>query len=142
MTTFIWTEKPHLYDLNALVESTLCDHLAISFVEVGDQHLTARMNIKPFHLQSRGIMHGGSTAALAETVASVAANYCVDRATKTCVGLELNINHIRAVREGHVDAIAQPLHIGKMTQVWEIKIYGKGNALVSAARLTLAVIDK
>jgi 1,4-dihydroxy-2-naphthoyl-CoA hydrolase len=141
MTTSIWTIPPTLQDVNARAKNTLSDHLGIEFIEIGDRHLTARMPIAHFNLQPMGVMHGGSTAALAETVASTAANYCVDRAHKTCVGVELNINHLRAIKEGHVDAIAHPLHIGKTTQVWEIKIYGQAKMLVSAARLTLAVID-
>jgi uncharacterized protein (TIGR00369 family) len=89
--------------------------------------------------QPMGIMHGGASAALAETVASVAANYCVDP-SKVCVGLELNINHIRPLKNGYADAVAKPLHLGKTTQVWEIKIYDPAKKLVSVARLTLAII--
>ena len=142
MNTSIWVKKPILQDLNTAVKNTLTTHLGITFVEVGDASLTARMTIHDSHRQPMGIMHGGATAALAESVASTAANYCVDQTNKICVGVELNINHLKAVKEGHVDAVALPLHLGKTTQVWEIKIYNSKSLLVSAARLTLSVINK
>ncbi len=87
-----------------------------------------------------GILHGGGTAALAETVASAAANYTTAPGT-VCVGLELNINHIRSVKSGWVTATTKPLHLGKSTQVWEIKIVNENGQLVSAARLTIAVLN-
>ena len=136
-----WVHPIALDEINRRAKDTLVDHLGIEFVEVGDDFLTARMPIAKEVMQPMGIMHGGASAALAETVASAAANYCVDQKTKVCVGLELNINHIRPMRTGHIDAVAKPLHLGKTTQVWEIKIYEK-EKLVSAARLTLMVIDK
>lgn len=138
----IWTHKPVLEEIRATNANTLCDHLGIVCTEVSDSSLTAVMEIKPCHLQSNGIMHGGTTAVLAESVASIAANHCVDKDTQVCVGLELNINHLRAVRDGTIHGIAFPLHRGRTTQVWEIKIYNNKKDLVSAARLTLAVINK
>ena len=88
-----------------------------------------------------GVVHGGATAALAETVASAAANYCVEKG-KVCVGLDLNINHIRAVSSGFVIAVAKSLHLGKTTQVWEIKITNEAGQLISAARLTVAIVHR
>jgi len=142
MNTSIWVQRPLLQDLNAATKNTLMDHLGITYIDVGDSSLTARMTIHNTHRQPMGIMHGGATAALAESVDSTAANYCVDQGSKICVGVELNINHLKAVKEGHVDAIALPLHLGKSTQVWEIKISNNKGALVSAGRLTLSVINK
>lgn len=89
-----------------------------------------------------GILHGGSSCALAETVGSAAANYCIDQNTKLCVGLEINVNHVRTVQSGVVEAIAKPLHLGKTTQIWDIKIYNEKKQLVSVSRLTMAVIEK
>ncbi len=89
-----------------------------------------------------GIMHGGASAALAETVASAAANFCIDLDQKVCVGLNIHTNHMKAVKSGPVEAIAKPLHLGRSTQVWEIEIYSPEKKLVSVSRLTLAVIDK
>ncbi len=103
--------------------------------------MTARMPVDRRTNQPMGIVHGGATAALAETVASAAANYCVEKG-KVAVGLDLNINHIRAVKSGYVFGTARPLHLGKSTQVWEIKIENEAKQLISAARLTIAIIAK
>jgi 1,4-dihydroxy-2-naphthoyl-CoA hydrolase len=138
----IWTTPITLEEINRRCKNTLSSHLGIEFSEIGDEHLSAAMPIDTRTLQPMGIMHGGASAALAETVASAAANYCIDPAQKVCVGLDLNINHIRAVRSGTVTGIARPLHLGRTTQVWEIKIYNEQKQLISAARLTLAVIEK
>ncbi len=137
----IWKMQVTAEEINHRCRNTLCDHLGIEFIEVGDDFMTARMPVDQKTNQPMGIMHGGASAALAETVASAAANYCVEKG-KICVGLELNINHIRAVGSGFVEAVAKPLHLGKNTQVWEIKIINEAKQLVSAARLTIAVIAK
>lgn len=128
-------------EINHRCRNTLCDHLGIEITDIGDDHMTARMPVDRRTNQPMGIMHGGATAALAETVASVAANYCVEEG-KVCLGLDLNINHIRAVSAGFVYATTKPLHLGKSTQVWEIKIVNEAEQLVSAARLTIAVLAK
>lgn len=131
-----------LEEINHRAKNTLSDHLNIQFVEAGDDYLIARMPIESYTHQPMGIMHGGASAALAETVASAAGNYCVDQTAKICVGLALNINHLRPVHAGFIDAVASPLHLGKTTQVWDIKIHDDKKHLVSVARLTLAVIEK
>jgi len=136
----IWRMPLDLSVVNTRAQDTLSHFLGIEFVAVGADFLTARMPITPKVSQPMGIMHGGASAALAETVASAAANYCINQETHVCVGLELNINHLRPLKGGYADAVAKPLHIGKTTQVWEIKIYDSGKKLISAARLTLAVI--
>ncbi len=138
----IWITPITLDDINHRARGTLSDHLGIEFTNVGDDHLVATMPIDQRTLQPMGIMHGGASCALAETVGSAAANYCIDQREKVCVGLDININHIRPVRSGIVTAVAKPLHLGKTTQVWEIKIHNEQKQLVSAARLTLAVIGK
>jgi 1,4-dihydroxy-2-naphthoyl-CoA hydrolase len=139
MTKTIWYAPFELSALNERGKNTLSDLLGIEFIEVGNDFLTARMPITSNVSQPMGIMHGGATAALSETVASAAANYCIDQSVKVCVGLELNINHLRPMKEGYVDAVAKPLHLGKTTQVWEIKVYNMEKKLISAARLTLAI---
>lgn len=136
----IWKIPVTIEEINHRCRNTLVDHLGIEFTEVGDQHMTARMPVDKRTCQPAGIVHGGATAALAETVASAAANTSVEKG-KVCVGLDLNINHIRAVKSGFVTAVTKPLHLGKRTQVWEIKITNEEGQLVSAARLTVAVID-
>lgn len=137
----IWKIDVSAEEINHRCRNSLSDHLGIEFIEVGDDHMTARMPVDRRTQQPMGIVHGGATAALAETVASAAANYCVEPG-KVCVGLDLNINHIRTVSGGFVTAVTKPLHIGKRTQVWEIKIMNEAKQLVSAARLTIAVIVK
>lgn len=137
----IWKTRVTPQELNARCRNTLVDHLGIEFTEVESNHMSAKMPVDARTHQPAGIVHGGATAALAETVASAAANYCVEKG-KVCVGLELNINHIRIVKKGFVTAKTGPLHIGKSTQVWEIKITNEEGQLISAARLTLAVIDR
>jgi 1,4-dihydroxy-2-naphthoyl-CoA hydrolase len=137
----IWTIPVNVEEINRRCKNTLIDHLEIKFTEIGDDHMTAQMPVDQRTCQPMGIVHGGATAALAETVASVAANYCVHK-EKVCVGLELNINHMKKVNSGLVFATAKPLHLGKSTQVWEIKIRNEAKQLVAAARLTIAVIAK
>ena len=119
----IWLTPINVEEINTRSRNTLSDHLGIEFTEIGDEHLTATMPIDRRTLQPMGIMHGGASCALAETVGSAAANYCIDQNTKRCVGLEINVNHIRQVRSGTVTGIAKPLHLGRTTQVWDIKIY-------------------
>ncbi|HSX10891.1 MAG TPA: hotdog fold thioesterase [Chlamydiales bacterium] len=134
----IWKQPVTVEEINHRCRNTLCDHLGIEFIEIGDDHMTARMPVDRRTHQSMGSVHGGATAALAETVGSAAANYCIDK-TKVAVGLDLNINHIRGVSSGYVTAVAKPLHLGKTTQVWDIRIYNEAKQLISAARLTIAL---
>lgn len=129
-------------EVNQRASRSLSDYLGIRFTEVGKDFLKATMPIDEKTIQPMGIMHGGASAALAETVASAAANYAIDQKTHVCVGLDLNINHLRAVRSGIVTAVAKPFHLGKTTQVWDIKIFNESKELVSVARLTIAVINK
>lgn len=137
----IWTSPVTVEELNERCRHSLCDHLGISFTEVGPDHMTAIMPVDRRTNQPMGILHGGASCALAETIGSVAANYCLAPG-QVGVGLDLNINHIRQVAAGNVTAIARPLHLGKTTQVWEIKIYNDEKKIVAASRLTIAVITK
>lgn len=138
----IWALPVTTDEINRRAKNTLSDHLGIEFIEIGDDHLTAAMPIDQRTIQPMGILHGGASCVLAETVGSAAANYCVDQNTKVCVGLDININHIRSVRSGHVEGVAKPLHIGKSTHVWEIKIYNEQKELIAVSRLTMAVIER
>lgn len=127
-------------EINQRCRGTLIEHLGIECTEVGKEHMTARMFVDSKLHQTSGILHGGASAALAETIGSIAANCAVEKG-KRCVGLDLNINHIRAVKSGFVTAVTKPLHIGKTTHVWEILIRNEEGQLISAARLTIAVIN-
>jgi 1,4-dihydroxy-2-naphthoyl-CoA hydrolase len=138
----IWKTVFTLDDLNARCEGTLISHLGIEFTEIGSHFLKAQMKITPFHLQPHAILHGGASAAFAETIASAAASYAVDPKEMSCVGLELNINHLKAVREGVLTAKTFPYHIGRSTQVWSIEIYDERHGLTAVSRLTVANLKK
>ena len=138
----IWKTPLTLEDLQKRCAGTFISHLKIVFTEVGDDYLKAQMPIGPHHLQPMGILHGGASCSLAETVASAAANYCVDAKTHYCVGLDINTNHIRQMTAGVLTATARPYHIGKKTQVWSIEIHDDQNNLVPISRLTVIALPK
>jgi 1,4-dihydroxy-2-naphthoyl-CoA hydrolase len=137
----IWKTVKTVDQLNESSKNTLADYLGIEFVELGDDFLKARMPVDRRTVQPAGILHGGASAALAETVGSVAAGLCVDPQKQGIVGLEINANHIRPVRDGWVIAMTRPIHVGKTTQIWEIRIVNQEEKLVSVSRLTVANID-
>ena len=137
----IWKTHLSLTELNQWTKNTLCEHLEIVFVEIGPDFLVAEMPVDQRTHTPLAILHGGASAALAETVGSAAATLCVEKGVKHCVGLELNINHIRSVQTGKIRAVARPLHLGRTTQVWDIRIHNGDERIVSAARLTIAVIE-
>jgi 1,4-dihydroxy-2-naphthoyl-CoA hydrolase len=137
----IWFE-PDLTaaQLQPLGKNTMGDHLGIEFTEVGEDFLKGRMPVDNRTRQPYGLLHGGASVALAETLGSVAAAFVVDRRSYNTVGLEINANHLRGVREGFVTGIARPLHLGKTTHVWEIRIHDERDKLVCISRLTVAII--
>ena len=120
----------------------MVEHIGIEFTEVGDDFLKAKMPVDLRTVQPQGLLHGGASAALAETLGSVAANLCVDHTRRVCVGLEINANHIRSVRNGYVYGQARPFHLGQSTQVWEIEIRDEKQNLVCVSRLTMAVVQR
>jgi 1,4-dihydroxy-2-naphthoyl-CoA hydrolase len=138
----IWFEPFSVDDLNTYQQQTLVTHLGIRYTEVGKDFLTATMPVDQRTKQPAGILHGGASVALAETLGSTGANLVVDREKFLCVGLEINANHIRAMREGEVSGTARPLHVGSTTQVWEIKISDEKQRLVCVSRITMAVLDR
>ncbi|MBW3130077.1 hotdog fold thioesterase [Hymenobacter profundi] len=131
-----------LAELNALCRNTLGEHLGIELTEVGDRYLVGRMPVDHRTHQPMGLLHGGASVALAETLGSIGAVLQVDRTQKACVGLEINANHIKGVRDGYVVGRATAVHVGRTTQVWEIRItHEETGALVCISRITTAVID-
>lgn len=128
--------------LNKLSKNTLAEQIGIEFTAAGDDFIEAKMPVDSRTHQPFGLLHGGASVALAETLGSVAATCCVDPGRQFCVGLEINANHIRSAREGFVTGTARAVHIGKKTQVWEIRIVNEANELVCISRITLAVLDK
>ncbi|HSW68883.1 MAG TPA: PaaI family thioesterase [Gammaproteobacteria bacterium] len=138
----IWKIDMTLPALASRSKDTLVEHVGIEFLEIGDDYLTARMPVDKRTLQPMGIMHGGASCVLAETVGSTAANCCVDLNKFYCVGLEINTNHIRSIRNGFVYGVAKPYHLGKSTQVWSIEITNEQKQLISVNRLTMMVLEK
>jgi 1,4-dihydroxy-2-naphthoyl-CoA hydrolase len=141
-TMAIWHVQATVEDLNARSTGTLVGHLGIEYLEIGDDYIKARMPVDHRTLQPAGILHGGASVVLAETLGSVAAFLCEDPEKKHCVGLEVNANHVRSVRSGYVYGIARPYHIGGSTQLWDIQITNEEHKLVCVARLTMAVLSK
>ena len=115
-------------------------HLGIVITEAGDDWLRGTMPVDARTVQPYGILHGGASVALAETLGSVAGNLCVDTTKEMVVGLEINANHVRAMRGGRVTGTARALHVGRSTQLWEIRIENDEGKLVCVSRLTLAVV--
>ncbi len=136
----IWKQEiKDLIVLNALGKNSMGEHLGIEFTEIGDDYLKASMPVDHRTKQPFGLLHGGASCALAETVGSVASALVIDPLHQKCVGLEINANHMRAVREGIVTATAKPLHLGATTHVWDIRITDAQDRLVCISRLTVAV---
>ncbi len=126
--------------LNANSRGTMIEHLGIVITEAGDDWLRGTMPVDGRTKQPYGLLHGGASVALAETLGSMAGNLCVDNAREMVVGLEINANHLRAAREGIVTGTARALHVGRSTQVWEIRIENEAGKPVCISRLTLAVV--
>jgi 1,4-dihydroxy-2-naphthoyl-CoA hydrolase len=137
----IWKQEVSIALITQRNLNTMAYHLGIEYQGLTDDSLTATMPVDERTRQPLGIMHGGASCVLAETVGSVAANYCVDEG-HYCVGLDINTNHIRSVRDGRVIAVAKPFHLGKSTQVWSIEIRNEAGQLVSVNRLTMAVLAR
>ena len=125
-----------------MAKGNMGEHLGIEFTEVGPDFLCARMPVDYRTIQPMGLLHGGASVVLAETLGSVAANCCVNNNTHLCVGLDINANHIRSATEGYVYGKTTPLHIGGTTQVWEIKITNEKGGLICISRITMAVIER
>src|SRR4051794_1797743 len=119
----IWKQNWTLEQLNSFHKNTMQEFLGIEFLEIGEDFLRARMPVNERTKQPRGLLHGGANVVLAESLGSVASVMCVNYEESQVVGLEINANHIKAVREGNVFGITKPIHLGRSTQVWEIKIY-------------------
>lgn len=128
--------------LNALSGNTLAEQLGIRFTAIGDDFLQATMPVDHRTHQPFGLLHGGASVALAETLGSVAAHCCVDHHIQFCVGLEINANHLRGVRSGLVTGTTRPVHIGKKTQVWEVRIVNEKEEMICISRITMAVLDR
>ena len=138
----LWKLRVTPDDLNARSHGTLAEHLGIRFTGVEDDVLRASMPVDHRTKQPMGLLHGGASAVLAETLGSVAATLCVNQQRQYCVGIAINANHLRAVRDGFVHGAARPVHVGRTTQVWQIDIKDDAGHAVAVSQLTLAVLDR
>lgn len=138
----IWNIKPTITELNTRFDKNIASWLGIQFVEITDNSLSATMPVDDRTRQPYGILHGGASVVLAESLGSVASNLIIDSEKYIGVGLEVNANHLRPVKDGLVTGICTPIHIGAKTHVWDIKIYEKHGKLNCISRLTVAIVPK
>lgn len=143
MSNSIWFHKNiDIQHFEGMGQNTLGTHLGMRFSEIGPDYLKATMPVDDRTKQPYGLLHGGASVALAETLGSVAAYLTVDPDKFICVGQEINANHLRSVRSGLVTGTTRPLHRGSSSQVWEIKIHDERDHLVCISRITVAVLPK
>ncbi|MDF1827181.1 MAG: hotdog fold thioesterase [Legionellaceae bacterium] len=138
----IWAQPITPETLNQRGNNTMAEWLGIQFTHVGDDTLTATMPASERTKQPLGIVHGGANVVLAETIASTAANAAVDQSRYYCVGLEINANHIRSVRDGLVTGVTRPVHIGRSTHIWLIDLYNDEGKLTCTSRMTASVMTR
>lgn len=138
----IWKSLRSVEDLNSGRPGTLVEHLGIEFTEIGDDFIRGTMPVDGRTRQPYGLLHGGASVALAETLGSTGATMCVDTKEFQCVGQEINANHVRAARTGRVTGTARPVHLGGRTHVWSIDIVNNEGKLVCTSRLTIAIIRR
>ena len=139
----IWFKKDLMLEhLNQFGKETMASFLEMEWVELGNDFLKMKMPVNSKTKQPYGLLHGGASCALAETIGSIASALVIDTTHYACTGLEINANHIRSATEGFVWATAKPLHLGKSTHVWDIKIVDDKEKLICVSRLTVAILDK
>lgn len=138
----IWFRPYTLSELNAMLRDCIEERLGIEFNAVGPDHVGARMPVDSRTVQPFGLLHGGASVVLAETLGSVGATMAIDPERLQAVGQEINANHIRGARDGHVTGTARPIHLGGRSQVWGIEIVDDAGRLVCVSRLTLAILDR
>jgi 1,4-dihydroxy-2-naphthoyl-CoA hydrolase len=138
----LWRRVFSLDELNASSGGTMMQPLDIVFTELGADFLRASMPVDARTHQPYGLLHGGASVTLAETVGSTASHMCIDTQRSICVGQEINANHLRAVRSGRVTATARPIHVGSRSHVWGIEIVNEAGSLVCISRLTMAVLER
>ncbi len=137
----IWFHQNNsLEELTQIGANTMAEFLGLKWVEIGDDFLKMSMPVNAATRQPYGFLHGGASCVLAETIGSVGSALVIDREKYYCVGLEINANHLKSVTEGIVTAVATPLHLGKRTHVWDIKIYDGTDKLFCVSRLTVAIL--
>ena len=138
----LWKQTTDLTRINAWNAGSLVEHLGMRVTDIGDDYIRGTMPVDARTKQPFGLLHGGASVAMAESLGSLAGNLCLDAEREMAVGLDINANHVRAVTEGTVTGTARPLHVGRSTQVWEIRIEDEHGRLVCISRLTVAVVPR
>jgi 1,4-dihydroxy-2-naphthoyl-CoA hydrolase len=138
----IWHVQATPEELMQRSRNTLAEHIGIRITEIGPDYVRATMPVNSHTHQPHGILHGGASVALAETIGSLAANLCVDVTKYVCVGQEINANHLRPASSGLVTGTARPFHVGGRSQVWGIEIRDENDKLVCISRITMAVVER
>src|SRR5215510_9653639 len=139
----IWFNKDlKLEDISQLGKGNMSEHLGIEWSELGDNYIKAKMPVDHRTNQPYGLLHGGASCTLAETLGSIASAMVIDTSKFICVGIEINANHIRSARKGYVYGVTTPIHIGSSTHVWDIKIKNEEEKLICISRLTVAILKK
>lgn len=136
----IWREAPDLQRMNELQKNTISQVLDIRFEAFDDDSISASMPVDSRTHQPYGLLHGGASVVLAESLGSMASSMCVDNSKFYCVGLEVNANHLRSLRSGRVTAVARAVHLGRTTHVWDIRLQGEDGKTSCISRLTVAVV--
>lgn len=136
----LWRQPPNLDELNAAQRNTIGELLDIRFESFDDESITASMVVDSRTHQPYGLLHGGASVVLAESLGSTASYLCVDTSKYFCVGLEVNANHLRGLRCGRVTAVAKPVHLGRTTHVWDIRLSGEDGKTSCISRLTMAIV--
>jgi 1,4-dihydroxy-2-naphthoyl-CoA hydrolase len=142
MNTTIWHNTPNLSTINNLNKNTLGQNLGIEFTVIGNDYLEATMPVDERTKQPFGLLHGGASVALAETMGSVASLLCVNQENFIAVGIEINANHIKAVMQGNVRGVCSPLNISGKNHIWDIKIYNEQQELTCISRFTCTIVAK
>lgn len=138
----LWFKNYTLDNLQKFIPNTILEHIGIEITELTDNSISGKMPVDRRTIQPAGILHGGSSVVLAESLGSIASVLIIDQEKFNCVGLEINANHVRAVKSGYVYGKATAIHIGQKTHIWEIKIVNEEQKLVCISRLTVAVLPK
>ena len=137
----IWFRPFTLDEIQSYSRGSMVEHLDLRFTEIGPDYLRGTLPVDGRTTQPFGRLHGGASVVLAETLGSVAASHCVDLERFHCVGLEINANHVRAARSGRVPGTARPVHLGRQSQVWEVRLEDEAGKLTCISRITIAVLE-
>jgi uncharacterized protein (TIGR00369 family) len=137
----LWRQTPDIEQLNATLHNTIGEQLDIRFESFDDDSISASMVVDARTHQPYGLLHGGASVVLAETLGSTASYLCIDSSRFYCVGLDVNANHLRGLRSGRVNAVARAVHLGRTTHVWDIRLSGEDGKVSCISRLTMAIVS-